>query len=84
MMCVSMYEHCNTNSLCPVRVLDNYSITSHTVLLGTGGSYDILSRMGCLPCLIASVSVNSGRTIFYIIHNTQQGNNNHALIVKHL
>lgn len=32
------------------------------VLLGTGFSTAIFSRMGCHPCLIAKVSVNSGRT----------------------
>lgn len=32
------------------------------VLLDTGFSTAIFSRMGCHPCLIAKVSVNSGRT----------------------
>lgn len=32
------------------------------VLFATGFSADIFSRMGCHPCLIAKVSVNSGRT----------------------
>ena len=37
-------------------------ILLHTVLLGMGGSREIFSSTGCLPCLMASVSVNSGRT----------------------
>jgi len=31
-------------------------------LLDTGFSIAIFSRIGCHPCLIAKVSVNSGRT----------------------
>ena len=33
-----------------------------TVLFGTGCSGKILSKIGCRPWRIASVSVNSGRT----------------------
>ena len=33
-----------------------------TVLLGMGESIAIFSSIGCLPCLMPSVSVNSGRT----------------------
>jgi hypothetical protein len=34
-----------------------------TMLLGTGESGRILSKIGWRPCLIAKVSVNSGRTV---------------------
>ncbi len=39
------------------------SAKRHTVLFGTGSSVDTLSWMGCLPCLMAIVSVKSGRTV---------------------
>ena len=34
-----------------------------TVLLGTGSSDKILSKIGWQPCFTASVSVKSGRTV---------------------
>ena len=48
-----------------------------TVLLGTGGSVDNLSRIGCRPFFTASVSVNSGLTSQ---HNTQTHNNSNITV----
>ena len=39
-----------------------------TVLLGTGGSVDSLSRIGCRPFFTANVSVNSGLTAQQYTH----------------
>ena len=44
-------------------VLQQHAHIQLTVLLGTTVPLVILSRIGCLPCLIAKVSVNSGLTV---------------------
>ena len=59
---------CSPGDFSPQCVTTHLVVTEHaglqtlTVLLGTGWSVDILSRIGWRPCFIASVSVNSGRT----------------------
>ena len=49
------------NNECRI-VTDEFYPKLLTVLFGTGWTEPILSNIGCLPCLIAIVSVNSGLT----------------------